>query len=281
MTNFERAAGLIHDADAVLITAGAGIGVDSGLPDFRGDQGFWNAYPALGRAGMSFTDIASPTAFREDPRLAWGFYGHRLNLYRKTEPHEGFEILKRIGDSKPGGVFVYTSNVDGQFQKAGFRETQIVECHGSVHYLQCLHACVGDPKLGSVTWPATGFDPDVDESACRLRSALPVCPECGELARPNILMFGDPSWQSLRTDTQEKRFMAWLSHKDRIAVIELGAGKAIPSVRRIGEASRSPLVRINLRDADLPDHMGVNMKMGALEAMRGIGDALGIPILEA
>jgi NAD-dependent SIR2 family protein deacetylase len=69
-----------------LITGGAGMGVDSGLPDFRGDDGFWKAYPALQQAGVSFRDIAAPDNFRDQPREAWGFYGHRLNLYRKTLP---------------------------------------------------------------------------------------------------------------------------------------------------------------------------------------------------
>ena len=49
----EQAASLIKDADGLLITAGAGMGVDSGLPDFRGREGFWRAYPALGRANPS------------------------------------------------------------------------------------------------------------------------------------------------------------------------------------------------------------------------------------
>src|SRR5262249_5999176 len=84
------AAEFIHTADALLITAGAGIGVDSGLPDFRGTQGFWRAYPVIARLGLSFAEMANPAWFRKDPRLAWAFYGHRLNLYRSTLPHNGF-----------------------------------------------------------------------------------------------------------------------------------------------------------------------------------------------
>ena len=68
-----RAAGWLRAADGLLITAGAGIGIDSGLPDFRGPGGFWAAYPALGRARIEFTEIANPAAFTRDPRLAWGF----------------------------------------------------------------------------------------------------------------------------------------------------------------------------------------------------------------
>ncbi|HQP37085.1 MAG TPA: Sir2 family NAD-dependent protein deacetylase, partial [Polyangiaceae bacterium] len=74
---YEAAAEAIHQADALLITAGAGMGVDSGLPDFRGNQGFWRAYPAYADLGLSFVSLASPGWFQRDPRLAWGFYGHR------------------------------------------------------------------------------------------------------------------------------------------------------------------------------------------------------------
>src|SRR5438445_8809587 len=90
----DRAAGAIARADALLIGAGAGMGVDSGLPDFRGTEGFWNAYPPFRKLGLSFVDLANPRWFRSDPELAWGFYGHRLNLYRATQPHAGFELLR-------------------------------------------------------------------------------------------------------------------------------------------------------------------------------------------
>src|SRR5688500_11171268 len=116
---FSRCAELIHKAQGLLITAGAGMGVDAGLPDFRGAAGFWRAYPPLAKAGIAFEDIASPSTFRDDPKLAWGFYGHRLNLYRKTESHDGYRLLLKWARSRPYGAFVYTSNVDGLFQKAG------------------------------------------------------------------------------------------------------------------------------------------------------------------
>merc|ERR550534_808461 len=83
----------IKNADAIYITAGAGMGVDSGLPDFRGNEGFWNAYPPMKKLGLSFIECANPEWFFHDPEFAWGFYGHRLNLYRETNPHEGFQIL--------------------------------------------------------------------------------------------------------------------------------------------------------------------------------------------
>ena len=66
----KRAAELIAGADALVIAAGAGMGIDSGLPDFRGDGGFWKAYPALAEAKIDFMAIANPRAFEDTPSLA-------------------------------------------------------------------------------------------------------------------------------------------------------------------------------------------------------------------
>ena len=101
MDDVQRAAEAIAKAKALLVTAGAGMGVDSGLPDFRGDEGFWKAYPPFRELGLRFVDLASPGWFEDDPELAWGFYGHRLELYRRTVPHRGFEVLRRL--ARAGG----------------------------------------------------------------------------------------------------------------------------------------------------------------------------------
>lgn len=179
---FAKAADIIASADALVIAAGAGIGVDSGLPDFRSNNGFWKAYPALAAAQIDFTEVASPRTFKRDPQLAWGFYGHRLKLYRENEPHQGFQILKGWAERSFMGSWVYTSNVDGAFQKAGVPESQVHECHGSIHHLQCLKDCK------SRIWPADGYAPDVDTSTCRLQGDIPKCPDCGGLADvpPNL-----------------------------------------------------------------------------------------------
>ncbi len=70
---FFRAAEAIRNAGALVITAGAGMGVDSGLPDFRGDKGFWQAYPMYERLGISFVGAANPEHFERDPPLAGVF----------------------------------------------------------------------------------------------------------------------------------------------------------------------------------------------------------------
>lgn len=268
-----QAARWLQDADGLLITAGAGMGVDSGLPDFRGSEGFWRAYPALQEAGIQFQEIANPAAFRHDPALAWGFYGHRLNLYRQTVPHEGFAILRRWAARMAHGAFVFTSNVDGQFQKAGFPDDRIVECHGSLMHLQCLAACKAGAGRKSEIWPAAGLHLEIDAAACRLIGQLPLCPHCQGLARPNVLMFSDWEWIGGRTRTQSDRYHTWRPQVQRPVVIEMGAGTSIPSVRLFSEAAGAPLIRINPREPELPEDEGVaavGLRAAALAALRAL-----------
>ena len=138
----------------MLILSGAGMGVDSGLPDFRGRHGFWKAYPPIAKLGLDFSDMAQPRWFDQDPTLAWGFYGHRLGLYRRTVPHAGYKTLLRWAteDSKlniKSRYFSFTSNVDGHFLKAGFDPRRVCEVHGSINYLQCSKACDDCPGPSS------------------------------------------------------------------------------------------------------------------------------------
>lgn len=258
-----RAADIIRQADGILITAGAGMGVDSGLPDFRGDQGLWKAYPKLGQHRISFVEIANPDAFADNPRLAWGFYGHRLNSYREVIPHEGFHILQRLTADKPQGNFVFTSNVDGQFQKAGFPDNRIVECHGSIHHIQCATPC------SRGIWEANNLKVDVDEENCQLTSPLPVCPECKGLARPNILMFNDWGWISDRTELQYSSLHKWQSQVKHLAIIEMGAGVHVPAVRRTSESFEVPIIRINPAYPEVPNkRRDVGIALGALAALQ-------------
>jgi len=265
----DRAASAIADADALLITAGAGLGVDSGLPDFRGNEGFWNAYPPMRKLGVSFFDMANPGWFERDPGLAWGFYGHRLNLYRATEPHAGFAILRRWSAAMSHGAFVFTSNVDGQFQAAGFGADRVLECHGSIHHLQCSSPC------GDAIWDAGGTRIAVDEATFRASPPFPECPDCGSLARPNVLMFGDWSWISTRSDAQGSRFNRWASEAagGRLVAVEIGAGTAVPTVRMTSEQMVSrlggTLIRINVREPQVPgNHIG--LVLGGREALERI-----------
>jgi NAD-dependent SIR2 family protein deacetylase len=266
------AAAAIRDAGALVITAGAGMGVDSGLPDFRGTSGFWKAYPPYEKLGLRFEQLANPGLFDSDPALAWGFYGHRLNLYRRTRPHAGFRLLLDWAAGKAGGYFVFTSNVDGHFTAAGFPADRIVECHGSIHHLQCATPC--DDSI----WPAE-VRVEIDPSTLRATGVLPRCPRCGGLARPNILMFGDRQWLADRTDDQQRRYESWLKATAglKLTVIECGAGTAIPTVRheseRLAGRAGGTMIRINPGEAAVPTGH-IWLEMPALAAVTQIARAM-------
>jgi NAD-dependent SIR2 family protein deacetylase len=273
MTSIDRAVEAIAEADALLIGAGAGMGVDSGLPDFRGAEGFWRAYPPYERLGLDFVSLANPRWFVDDPTLAWGFYGHRMGLYRRTQPHEGFEILRQWVNRSRGGGFVFTSNVDGQFQRAGFDPARIAEVHGSFDGMQCVDAC------GIGIFSGDAFDVEINAETMRAVPPLPACPNCGALARPNICMFGDWGWDPSRTDCQLHRLTSWIDSlgEARLVVVECGAGVAVPSVRntshKIAGRRGGTLVRINPREPDVPDGH-ISLSLGALAALRALDTQL-------
>mgnify|MGYP000117918295 CR=1 FL=1 len=265
-----EAAAAVRAAKTLVITAGAGMGVDSGLPDFRGAQGFWRAYPMYQHLGIDFIDAANPVHFENDPAFGWGFYGHRTQLYRKTEPHAGFSLLRNWVERYGMQAFVVTSNVDGQFQKAGFAADGVLEVHGSIHHLQCTVPCCNR------IWD-NDQDMTVDYATMRAQD-YPHCPHCGAVARPNILMFGDYSWISERSARQQQRFDSFLARAEApVVVVELGAGTAIPTIRHLSErlvrGDGGKLIRINPRESQVPSGQ-IPLAMGALEGLERIEMAL-------
>jgi NAD-dependent SIR2 family protein deacetylase len=271
----QRAAAALAEANALVVAAGAGMGVDSGLPDFRGNQGFWNAYPPYQKLGLDFISLANPSWFRSDPAVAWGFYGHRRNLYRATQPHAGFQILLSWAARMQYGAGVFTSNVDGHFQRAGFDPQRVVEVHGAVDFNQCTRSC------GVGIYPAEADPVTIDETTMRAAEPLPKCPKCGELARPNILMFGDYNWDEARTAEQSSRLEEWLGSINglKLVIVECGAGTAVPTVRRFSErlvrAVGGLLVRLNVREPEVPDGY-VGLPLGALAGLRAIDQWLSV-----
>ncbi len=127
----------------------------------------------------------------------------------RPKPHRGFDILQRWAETLDSVSFVFTSNVDGQFQQAGFERDRVIECHGSISHLQCTEPCSNE------IWSADDLDVEVDMESFRAVSELPACPHCGALARPNVLMFGDWHWIPGRTAAQEQRFSDWLADGGR------------------------------------------------------------------
>jgi NAD-dependent SIR2 family protein deacetylase len=245
----------------VIILTGAGMGVDSGLPDYRSSEGFWKGFPMAKDLGLSFEDEAKPSWFRIDADEAWSFYGYRTNLYKDVIPHEGFDLLKDFVKNK--NYFIVTSNIDGLFQKAGFDDSRIYEMHGNIFKLQCTSV--------------NGFflDRSCDNLYLndRYTGEVPVC-ECGKPLRPNIQMFGDNQWHGAYYEKQKERFDAFKNLlSGETLIIEIGAGKTIPFIRNQSEElkrmiSGSFLVRINPFEID--GNASLTMKEKGVEGLRQI-----------
>ncbi len=163
-----RAAGLIGQARRITVLTGAGVSAASGVPTFRGSGGLWRTYRA--------EDLATPAAFRRAPQLVWEWYDWRRTLIAGCRPNAAHEVLA-AWSRRSGGFTCITQNVDGLHELAGTRG--VVRFHGSIWELTCAGDCGGEPRV----W---------EDRTTPLAALPPVCPHCGDLARPNVIWFGEP-----------------------------------------------------------------------------------------
>ena len=215
----------IADSDAILIGAGAGMGVDSGLPDFRGEPWVLAGLSAVRAAGARLCLAGEPALVCRGSRAGLGLLRTPDGALPPDHASPGVRDSAGLGRPKARrGGFVFTSNVDGHFQRSGFAPEQIVEVHGSFDGMQCTSDC------GVGIFPGEPIRVEIDPETMRAVPRLPECPRCGALARPNILMFGDFGWKSTRTDAQMRRLGSWLG--------ALGGAKLVD--RRVRGRAGSP-----------------------------------------
>lgn len=158
----------LREAKRVVVLTGAGISAESGVPTFRDAQtGLWAKYDPQ--------ELATPQAFRRNPRLVWEWYAWRRGLIASVNPNAGHTALARIEKRVPNFTLI-TQNVDSLHQKAG--SENIIELHGNIARYKCFDE---DRILDS--WPETDSIP-------------PLCPYCGGLVRPDVVWFGEmlPNW---------------------------------------------------------------------------------------
>lgn len=228
--HIEKIANAIRNADGVVITAGAGMGVDAGIPDFRGKSGLWTAEKD------NFMKFSDGSAWEERPLEAWNFYISRLIKYSKLEPHRGYYDLQKIHHD----TFVVTSNVDGHFKRSGWDQKKIYEIHGNLEWIQCSVHCCTDMQ------PMPQFENELSEL-----SQAPHCPHCGAVSRPVVLMFNDSRFVGTEAMKQSLRYLDWAVDKENIIGIEIGAGTTVPSIRMFGVQQTQMLIRINPHDHEI------------------------------
>jgi NAD-dependent deacetylase len=159
----ERLAELVRERQPCVVLTGAGISTESGIPDFRSAEGIWAQYDPY--------EVGHIDAFRRDPARVWEFYGRRLELLETAQPNDGHRALAEL-EARCWIRAVVTQNVDGLHARGGSRE--VVEVHGSLREAECVHCGLRVPIA-----EALGDLP------------LPGCPECGEVLKPGVVMFGE------------------------------------------------------------------------------------------
>ena len=171
MHNHIAAAGaFMRDAERVVVLTGAGISAESGVPTFRGAGGLWKTYRA--------EDLATPEAFARDARLVWEWYGWRRELVAACAPNAAHHAMARAARERPE-FRVVTQNVDGLHAVAsGPGGPHPIELHGSLFRTRCTRCGARWDDRQSVDATST--------------ATLPHCGECGALARPDIVWFGEP-----------------------------------------------------------------------------------------
>lgn len=165
---------LLTSTQRVAVLTGAGISAESGIPTFRGKEGLWKKYRAQ--------DLATVSAFRENPKLVWEWYDWRRNIISSKNPNPGHQVLAQWEKYFPSFVII-TQNVDGLHQRAGSKN--VLEIHGNIWKLRCMDEGI-----------------IVENYESPLKKIPPHCPDCGALLRPHVVWFGE----SLPFDTLNKAF---------------------------------------------------------------------------
>lgn len=148
---------------SIVVLTGAGISAESGIPTFRDADGIWQ--------GHDPRQLATQAAFDHDPELVWRFYEWRRGLIDAGQPNRAHQLLVEMENSLDK-FSVITQNVDGFHAQAGSRN--VIRLHGSLWHLRCTH-CLH-------RW---------EERRHPLPAIPPKCPRCDQIARPNVVWFGE------------------------------------------------------------------------------------------
>jgi len=178
----------------VLVLTGAGVSAESGIPTFRGKDGYWrNLDPAK---------LATPEAFARDPQLVWDWYRERRQRIRNAQPNAAHEAIARLAQRTDDFLLV-TQNVDDLHARAGVAQEKMVQIHGDIFVTRCSRCDFSNgDRGGSPEPPGTHV---VEPTNGRLRSIaatsmqqkkIPRCPGCEAFLRPGVVWFGEQLPQS-------------------------------------------------------------------------------------
>lgn len=230
-------AALARDGHVLALT-GAGVSAESGIPTFRGKEGYWT----VGAREYHPQELATHEAFTRMPWDVWAWYLYRRRVCRTAEPNGAHHALVRW-DGVLGDRFgLITQNVDGLHARAGSPRERTYPIHGDIELMRCANDCVLDRWAIPEAVPALGKgEPVTDELKALLR-----CPACGGLARPHVLWF-DESYDEPRFFLDTARRLA--SRATLLVVAGTSAQTNLPwQVVTLAARAGATIVDINVDD---------------------------------
>ena len=181
----------------VLVLTGAGVSAESGIPTFRGKDGYWR--------NLDPTKLATPEAFARDPQLVWDWYRERRQRIRNAQPNAAHEAIARLAHHAKDFLLV-TQNVDDLHARAGMPAQKMVQIHGDIFVTRCSRcdwrAELGDAEKNNIRGHPglAGARPSTAGNELeKAEDVLPKCPECHALMRPGVVWFGEQlPWSELQ-----------------------------------------------------------------------------------
>jgi NAD-dependent deacetylase len=223
---------LLLNANHVVVLTGAGISAESGIPTFRGQEGLWKNYHV--------EDLATPEAYRQNPRLVWEWYKMRFETVIKAEPNAAHYALVKLAETKH--LTLVTQNVDGFHERAGSRE--VLELHGNITK-SCCERC------GHLDALESGGD------------AMTMCSRCYCRARPNVVWFGETLPQAIF----QKAVEAFASCDGALIIGTSGVVEPAASLARLAKQKGAFVIEINPKETPLSSIADLSLRTSAREGM--------------
>lgn len=174
----------IEKEGLVVVLTGAGISAESGIPTFRGRDGYWT----IGSRNYQPEELATMSAFLEMPRELWAWYLKRRADCRRAEPNAGHLALAALDARLGDRMRLITQNIDGLHLRAGHEPSRVYQIHGNLEFMRPLHERGGPPRIEPVP-EAAGLDwppgRELDDAIDRLLRID------GQPARPHVLWFDE------------------------------------------------------------------------------------------
>jgi NAD-dependent deacetylase len=181
---YENVLKRFRESDGRLtVLTGAGISAESGIPTFRGPEGYWT----VGSKEYRPEEMATMAMFSMDPWEVWAWYIYRHTVCSRAEPNTGHLAIAEMEMIFGDRFQLVTQNVDGLHLRAGNSEARTFQIHGNLNFIRCADNC--SRKL--FPFPKGIDAKEKNEPVTDAEKALLRCPNCQGLARPHVLWFDE------------------------------------------------------------------------------------------